>query len=391
MLMNMADESAYNHTFTIPSASLASSSSLAALNLSLRNGNDYSYFIRCINANGIESAMQFEMQFCVQDGPDPTAPEILYTNILNNSVCVLSDKTENPLEVYTNEPADCRWDFNNVNYDDMFYTMSCSQTIADNYPANSMTYGCTGTLEGIQKEQENKYYIKCKDQPWLEGIEDTSLGKRNVNEDPFIVVLQGSQPLVITDLTINDEGNNINIRDSTDTVPVTISVDTLSGCKDGNSRCAHGEIRNGRVLYTDFYNEGSFDYIPTNTETLHLPAGTYSIPIKCVDEGGNSAYTEANFTIESDLVSPVITRAYYEDNNLKIITDEKASCVYGDESTGCTYQFEDGSAISTRDEIEHFVKWDTTADLFIKCKDEFGNRPPANQCNIIVRAYEKKA
>ncbi len=393
LIMPMAEGSVYTyeHIFFLPSSSLLSKDSMDAVNMSLKNGNDYSYFIRCKNYNGIESAMQFEMQFCVQDGPDPTAPEILYTNIFNDSACVLSDKTTNPLEVYTNEPADCRWDFNNVNYDDMFYPMNCSQTVADNYPVNSMTYGCTGTLEGIQKAQENKYYLKCKDQPWLEGKEDTSLAKRNVNEDPYVVVLQGSQPLVITDLTINDKGNNINIKDSTDTVPVTISVNTLAGCMDGNARCAHGEIRSGKVLYTDFYNEGSFDYMATNTETLHLPAGSYSIPIKCIDEGGNDAYTQANFTIESDLTSPVITRAYYEDNYLKLITDEKASCVYGDESTGCTFQFEDGSAISTRDGIEHFTKWDTTASLFIRCKDQFGNMPSATTCNIIVRPYEKKA
>jgi hypothetical protein len=158
---------------------------------------------------------------------------------------------------------------------------------------------------------------------------------------------------------------------------------------DGNARCAHGELRNGKILYTDFYNEGSFDYMSTNTETLHLPAGKYSIPIKCIDEGGNAAYTEANFTIELDLTPPVITRAYYEDNYLKLMTEEESSCVYGTESTGCTFQFEDGSAISTRDGLEHFVKWDTSEDLFIRCKDEFGNMPTEKECNIIVRAYEQ--
>jgi len=377
----------YDHLFALPSSSLPSASAIEALNLSLVNGNEYSFFIRCMNFNGVESTMHFEMQFCVQDGPDTEAPQILYSNFVDGEACVNAAQTTSPLEVYTNEPADCRWDFQNVDYDDMFYTMDCSQTIADRFPAGSMTYGCSGTLEGIKESVANKYYIKCKDQPWLEGKED-ALGQRNANRDAYIAIIQGSEPLIINDLSINGKGNNVYIKDSTTTIKIDLAVNTLAGCEEGLARCAHGEIRGNQILYTDFYNEGSFDYLSTNTETLYLPEGDYSLPIRCTDEGGNVVDTQANFTIETDLTAPTVARAYYEDNYLKLITTEESECVYSAES--CTYQFEDGSEISTKDGIEHLVTWDTTKDLFVKCKDEFGNRPAGNICNIIVRAYDKR-
>lgn len=377
----------YDHLFALPSSSLPSSSAIEALNLSLANGNEYSFFIRCKNANGVVSSMDFEMQFCVQDGPDTEAPKILYSNFVDGEACTSAGKTTSPLEVYTNEPADCRWDFQNVDYEDMFYTMSCSQTIADRFPAGSMTYGCNGEISGIKESVENKYYVKCKDQPWLEGKED-ALGQRNTNRDPYILMIHGSEPLIINNLNINGEGNNVYIKDSTDTIKIELSVDTLAGCSEGLARCAFGEMRGNQILYTDFYNEGSFDYLSTNTETFYLPEGNYSIPIRCTDEGGNIANTQANFTLETDLNAPTVTRAYYEDNYLKLITNEEASCVYSPES--CTYQFEDGAEISTKNGIDHFVTWDTTKDLFVKCKDEFGNRPSGNVCNIIVRAYDKR-
>lgn len=377
----------YNHTFFLPSSSLPSASAIEALNLSLANGNEYSFFIRCLNINGIESTMHFEMQFCVQDGPDTMAPEILYSNYLDAEACISTKTTTSPIEIYTNEPADCRWDFNDVDYEDMFYSMTCSQTLADRYPAGSMTYGCTGTLEGIKESVQNNYYIKCKDQPWLEGKED-ALGQRNSNKDAYVVMLQGSESLIIDEVTINDEENNAYIKDSTDTIKIDLVVNTLAGCSEGNARCAHGEIRGSQVLYTDFYNEGSFEFTPTNTETFYLAEGNYSIPIRCTDEGGNIAETQANFTIETDLTAPVVTRAYYEDNYLKLITSEEAECVYSADS--CTYEFEDGSEISTSNGIDHFLTWDTTLSLYVKCKDEFSNRPPANKCNIVVQPYDKR-
>ena len=386
-MLSLMSEGNIDHTFFLPSSSLPSESAIESLNLSLANGNEYSFFIRCININGVESTMEFAMEFCVQDGPDTMAPEILYSNFVDAQACINADITTSPLEVYTNEPADCRWDFNNVDYEDMFYSMTCSQTIADKYPAGSMTYGCSGALEGIKETVQNKYYIKCKDQPWLEGKED-ALGQRNANRDAYIILLQGSEPLIIDGLTINGEGNNAYIKDSTDTIKVDVAVNTLAGCSEGLARCAHGEVRGNQILYTDFYNEGSFDYLSTNTETFYLQEGTYSIPVRCTDEGGNVADTQLNFTIETDLTAPTVTRAYYEDNYLKLITSEEAECVYSADS--CTYEFEDGSEISTQNGIDHFITWDTTKDLFVKCKDGFSNRPARNVCNIIVRAYDKR-
>ena len=68
---------------------------------------------------------------------------------------------------------------------------------------------------------------------------------------------------------------------------------------------------------------------------------------------------------------------------MKLITSEKAECVY--DTTSCSYEFENGVAISSSDNIEHTTDWDTENTFYIKCKDEFEGQPAADECTIIVR------
>ena len=83
---------------------------------------------------------------------------------------------------------------------------------------------------------------------------------------------------------------------------------------------------------------------------------------------------------------PVIVRIFHEENKLKIITDEEASCVY--DNVDCSYLFEDGIKMSTLDDEMHSVDWDPEKNFYIKCEDKFGSRPFPNQCSIIARPFE---
>ena len=72
---------------------------------------------------------------------------------------------------------------------------------------------------------------------------------------------------------------------------------------------------------------------------------------------------------------------------MKIITDEKAQCVYSTNS--CNYLLEpDGIKMKSLQEKEHFVEWNTQKTYYVKCMDNFGNSPLSNQCSIIVKGSE---
>jgi hypothetical protein len=81
-----------------------------------------------------------------------------------------------------------------------------------------------------------------------------------------------------------------------------------------------------------------------------------------------------------------VVRAYHEDPYLKIITNEKSSCVYDTQS--CSYLFDDGIALNSGDKLLHFAEWDASQTYHIKCQDEYNNQPFPNQCSIIVKPFE---
>ena len=91
-----------------------------------------------------------------------------------------------------------------------------------------------------------------------------------------------------------------------------------------------------------------------------------------------------NFRVESDSFTPIIVRAYHEETYLKLVTNEKAECVY--DTVSCTYLFEDGTSMSTSDDITHSVTWNTENTLYVKCQAEYGNQPAG--CSITLRPFE---
>jgi hypothetical protein len=128
------------------------------------------------------------------------------------------------------------------------------------------------------------------------------------------------------------------------------------------------------------------DYLIENSQKLFLTPGTYNYPLRCIDIGGNLAYSSVGFTIQQDVFSPSIDRVYYEEEKIKLITDEEAECVYS--ITGCGYEFADGAQMLMQDNFNHFIDWTTETDLFIKCKDSFGNKPLYDKCSIVVRGSQ---
>tara|TARA_Y100000310_G_scaffold213829_1_gene214836 strand:+ start:11400 stop:13916 length:2517 start_codon:yes stop_codon:yes gene_type:complete len=357
--------SKYNHTYAL---SLPGKSALESENITVQNNGNYEMFLRCEDANGNSNTATFVFKYCVDKGPDTTPPLIVTTSILNN-VPIAYNKSSVDLEIYVNEPSNCRWSHDNQDYKNMEETMQCSSSIFD-YNAQ-MLYKCSTTLTSLNDRVENKFYFRCEDQP--KKLEN----ERNTNTESYEFNLMGTQPLVIDSI----EPNDTTISDSTDVVKVTFEVETSAGHKEGESICYYSDTENENN-YIKFFETQSFEH----KQDLFLTEGNYDYFIKCTDLGGNSDYETINFDVETDTSSPQVVRAYKEENYLKLITDEEAECVYS--TFGCSYEFSEGTKITVVDEDNHFTDWNVQSDLYIKCQDNFGNQPLPNQCSITARAND---
>ncbi len=335
--------------------------------LVINNDDDVTLYVRCMDANGNKNEANFVFKFCVEEGPDVTAPEIVTTNVLNG-MPVGYNQTSLDMSVYTNEPADCRWSNRDQSYDDMEHEMTCAGGISEYN--SQMLYECAGSLEGIQNRQENKFYFKCKDNP------SSSEGQRNVNRDSFEFSIMGTRPLIISEVSPT-EGEIV--KDATETVKVTFEVDTQAGYNDGIANCYYSS--SGQTdSYNLFFDTNSYRH----SQDLYLAEGNYEYNIKCIDLGGNADEEVITFEVDSDTEAPFVARMMHEESYLKFITNENSSCVYG--IVDCNFQFEDGSSATTLNGNENYVDWDTEKSYYIKCQDEYGNRPAPDECSIVMRA-----
>ncbi len=356
----------YNHTQKMRLPGGADSDITPLLN----NDGHFALYTRCRDANGNENVDEYSISFCVNQGPDTTPPRIEGTSITTGSP--VQYKIEQlPIEVYVNEPVECRWSTQSKAYDDMENAMRCANDVAQ---FNSdLSYTCTTNLTGIKDREENKFYFRCKDQPGKEEKE------RNVMAQSHELSLMGSQSL-----TIDSVAPNGTISGSTNAVSVTLSIQTSNGANEGKAICS---FSNKSAPASDFITMFSTDSY-THSQELTLSAGTYIVHFRCVDSGGNLATAQTRFTVNIDKQAPQVTRMY-RDQALKVTTDEEAECRYS--TTSCNFAITDGlrmqyQNVDTR--TRHFADWKQGITYYIRCVDAYGNEPNPAACSVIARPIE---
>ena len=362
------------HTLFIPGTAIPRPSDLATIEgLSAESGKENEFYIRCQDANGNENPVDYLIRYCVDDAPDGTAPEIISTTIPSGTY-VQSGIDSIETNVYTDEPATCKWNHIDIEYESMENEMNDCPTDASDL--NGISYSCLANLTGLKDREETSFYIRCKD---FNG---------NANSEGKLLLLKGSQPLLIDSI----EPNNTIIKDSrTDDIPVEINVKTFAGADNGKAVCEYSEtgIEGSYIRFSYDYGVEEF---ATNThkQDFWLAPATYNLWIKCYDQGGNTANDTISFKVETDTIPPAVVRAYYESNHLKIITNEDCEkCVYNtNKNLGCNYDFDDGTEMSSIDELAYYTDWASNTNYYIKCKDKFTNYPLPNACTIIVNTFE---
>jgi len=367
----------YNHS---QSMTLLSSEALSGENITLENGGDFAVFVRCVDVNdnpkSDSPSKSFVFKYCVDEGPDTSAPVIMGTNPLTNTAIAYNQSSIN-IELYTNEPAECRWTYDTDKaFDIMAGKMQCA--INPFEMSAQMLYKCTATLTGLQSRQENKFYFRCKDKPGQ--TED-----RYEMQTGYEFILQGTEPLVI-----EDYGPTGTIKGSAEVVEVTLIAETAAGANEGEATCFYSDscwdVDRSKTKFSQFlYAEGkpSYTHIQDN---IWVTPGKYTCVIKCRDDGGNIDQVEFKYEIEVDTSIPKIVRFYQEGGKLKIVTDEKGSCAYSYDD--CYFYFNDGLNMDSIDGFEHFTTWNTEKTYYIRCQDQYQNSLDYGQCSIMVRPFD---
>jgi len=364
----------YNHSQSMRLPAPESSTNLTG-SPAFKNDGSYTLYVRCIDANGNENVDEYTFKFCVDKSPDTTPPVIETTSIISGSP-VQFNISAVPIQVYTNEPATCKWSRTSKDYGDMENNMSCSGNLVK---INSdLVYPCSGTLTGVKDKEMNAFYFRCKDNPQKADKD------RNVMTQSYQLILRGSQSL-----NILNAGPNGTVYGSTDVAIVNLSVETDDGSDEGKAWC----------YYSDTGNSGDYImmYETNNTvrhvQQLDLASGTYTYYFKCIDNGGNSAEDSTTFTVFVDKSMPLVTRVYKDTPDaLKIVTDEDAECAYSFNS--CNFNFDEGTKmIYNPVDVKnvHLAQWKDNAIYYVKCRDAYGNEPSPNQCNIIANAAKLSA
>ena len=362
----------YSHTEKM---SLPGPDAINAAAPELKNDGIYTLFLRCRDANGNTNENAYAVRFCVEPGPDTTAPVITGTSIPNGNP-IQYNQTNLELEVYVNEPADCKWSREDKDYGLMETSMVCSKNIWEINTNNA--YTCKTTLTGIEDRKENKYYFKCKDQP---NAEESS---RNVNTQSYVYTVVGTKPLNI--IEVEPKENEI-IKGATDSIPVFLKIKTDNGFRNGEATCYYyNDADNSAPVneedYIEFLNTGT----NVHEQRQDLVSGDYTYFFKCIDLGGNVDYNSTSFRVETDRSSPIVVRVYKESGNLKIITNEDADCSYSFKD--CNFEISDGIKMESLDYVNHETSWNIAQKYYIRCKDKYENQPSPNSCSIVVKPYE---
>lgn len=357
---------AYNHTETL---NLPGPQSIEDdLGLTLPNNGVYNLYVRCKDINGNENTDLFIYNFCVEAGPDVTPPKIEDTSIISG-MPVQFGLNSTYLEVYTNEPASCKWSRDtSLSYDRMEKTMKCSEHV---YEMNArMLYKCTTTLDGLQNAKDNIFYFKCKDQPWLGNSSD-----RNENQEYQFILKGSANTLAITKVSPNGT-----IEGSGSVAPVNLELKTEYGSNKGNASCYYSPttVEKDYIAMLETNNN-------IHKQTLYLTSGSYTYYFQCIDLGGNAAKNSTSFAVAIDKKAPEVVRVYNEAGKLKVVTDEISTCSYStNDERACLFLLPDGTNMPRVNSTDHYAEWKENS-YYIKCVDQNGNQPESNLCSIVVK------
>lgn len=357
----------------------------------LTRDGKYQLHVRCEDAAGNYNVNAYIVNLDVMDTPDGVPPEIMEFIPSTNSYVEFNSTTKN-IEFRLNEPAECRWDLEDKPYDLMGDIISdneddfideeednsniplgnTNQFLCDLDPSERSSvegYWCSGTLTNVSTEvaTPTKYYIRCKDQPMLEGRED-NIYHRNVNDRSTEYILRASSPLEISEVDPNQRTLTI----GGDRINITFFMRTKNGAENGKSVCEWRYTFEEGTTQWQIFNK-------TNSSTHEQPledliTSEYKMDVRCEDVAGNFVNGSYSFNIVRDITPPLMTRVYNKQGQVFLALDEfSRECKYLT-NQGCSMVFTKGSLMSTSSNNMEFSTTMRKGDTYyMRCEDGFGN------------------
>ena len=334
----------HNLTFSLPSEFTGEQA------LKLTNGGQYAIYVRCKDANGNDNDRDYYIKFGVQRGPDLTIPHIIDASIGSGAlIAALIDRVN--MSIFVDEPAQCRWDKRDIDYEVMQHNLRCAQSGSD---ISRSGYTC-GVELPIEKPdismksgnetvtKENIFYFRCKDMA----------GNKNIQSLRFTLFSTIS-------LNITKKEPSGLLRTGTG---IELKVETAQGAENGIALCGYS------LQNVPLSNMPEFGSTLASVHTQKLPPqaeGDYTFYIVCIDKAGNLATDTIKFKVERDTIAPQLV-SVSKDTQLGILTikiDEPAQCEYAD----AEFAFGRGTKTASTDNIVHQASLGN-ALYVVKCRD----------------------
>lgn len=316
------------------------------VSLSLPNGQDYNYYIRCRDAKGNANSAEYAIKLSTEVGADLT-PSIIEATSIENGASIRSDVENTTLIVYINEPSQCKWSTIDKNYDSMENIFVCdTETYKDQTFYN--LYQCAVGLTNIKSSVENNFYFKCQD----------SAG--NINQESYKFSLRRSSPLTLSISTVPKiEGNKLPSQS------FEIKTATAGGSEDGKAHCrfSQGTLTNYDTMI-DFFSTDSTQH----SQQLQLREGSYQLNVICRDDALNEVTQKLQFKIEEDKIPPKLTQVYKQAGTVFFTVDELAKCEYSES----TFTYGNGTPLS-QTYMKNFAIQKPAKEYWVACQDVYEN------------------
>ena len=302
------------------------------------------YYIKCRTASGKTNPEPYNLKTCIKPGPDLTPPRVIITRPVSGKY-IKFGTTEEDVVIYVNEPSECRYDLQDLDFDQMNNSLDC-----DIDPANYTLYGlaCTTTLTGL--DVNDKFYIRCRD------ISDNA----NTMEESYVYEVKRSESKLFIDEMI--PRNSEVIESGVEPTSVKLRLRTSGGANKGEALCEWSGFGGDRFRYEEPNGSSSHEY------EINIPGGQYLINFMCEDQAGNIAENSTSFRVNIDKSGPRITRIYF-DGGLKVVTSEEAECRY---SFLRNFKFDNATKMGS-DGKNHFAGF-LPRTYYVQCKDNLGNK-----------------
>lgn len=347
----------------------------------LTSSGKFDVYVRCIDPSENGDAVPATLcSFEVPKTPDRNPPVILKITPESGS-SALFNSTKKEISLLVNEFAECKWSLKDQDFATMENRFSCNGNLVLDKDVSG--FKCIGELTNVSNKVGNRtaYYIRCKDQPSLEGKEDITY-RRNANIRSTVYYLKPSEKLEITELSPN---GTMLIGPSANNW--TITVRTKGGAESGKTECRWRlNYKDQTMAFSTFMNTESTVHTQTITRRAE---GDYSLDVKCVDTAGNTVNSSNLLKIRYDAESPIMSRIFNDKGVLKLFTVEPAICKFTSVlsvALGCSFNLDSANLtlMTGSTSLEHTATWKKGLSYFVKCEDFYGNEN--SLCGIVAKA-----